>query len=892
MPRTPYNVDRLPCLHCKRIFRNVSGLTQHRNAHHGRPRGHLLPAQQQHDLERQPSPLDDIEIVPTTQDPDLELVIYHNTHKLLNGRPCDSSGKFLADPEAPPPPRTERPQSDWTPYNSRLEFETAEFLFQRVKMGQGNVDMLLELWAASLVQYNGRPPFASVKDMLSIIDSTPLGDAPWVTRKAQYNGPLPQDPPPWITAHYEICFRNTLVCAHNMISNPDFADEFDVAPYREYDGRLERRYTNLMSGDWAWSQADIISKDPDTHGTMFCPMVLGSDKTTVSVAMGQNDYYPLYMSWGNVWNNVRKAHRNAVTVVAFLAIPKGMYEPKKRYAKDPVFRKFCRQLFHSSLATILQPLKPFMTKPEIVRCANNLFRRAIYGLGPYIADYLEQVLTTNTVQGWCVTCPTPRPCLGDFYEGPDLRVKEHTELLVELHDLKTLWEEYGVVGDLIPFTNDFPRADICQLISGDLLHQIIKGCFKDHLVEWVNDYLKLTHGETKGNEIIDQIDRRIAAVPAFTGIQRFKQGRNFKQWMGDNSKALMKTEDTVTHISACLRRYHALREIFRTTGTRPNGFHSYLRHHAIDHYPQHIANFGAPNGLCSSITESKHIKAVKEPWRRSNKYNALSQMLETNQRTDKLAAAHVDFAARHMLQGSCLLEAIKSFLSVTADDAPDNDVEMDTTGPRDEVTAENAGPGEGEAGTEPTWDYGDVVEGSRVLGDVSLAKQPQRNYPKTLKTLGRSVNVPHLPQLVSQFLYDQTHLAPLPDDSSQWPPCPPLSGSINVFHSAAATFYAPSDLSGIGGMQREHIRATPSWYRGPPRYDCVLAEKDPSKEGFRGLHAAQVRLLMSFSCNDIEYPCALVRWFSPVGDEPDDLTGMWVHQQNVTSAVQLKCNLQ
>ncbi len=57
---------------------------------------------------------------------------------------------------------------------------------------------------------------------------------------------------------------------------------------------------------------------------MFCPMVLGSDKTTVSVATGQNDYYPLYMSWGNVWNNVRRAHRNAVTVVAFLAIPKGM----------------------------------------------------------------------------------------------------------------------------------------------------------------------------------------------------------------------------------------------------------------------------------------------------------------------------------------------------------------------------------------------------------------------------------------------------------------------------------------------------------------------------------------------------------------------------------------
>ncbi len=85
MPRTPYNVNRLPCPHCKRIFRNVSGLTQHRNAHHGHPRGHWLPAQQQQpDLERQPSPLDNIEIDPATQNVDLESVIYHDVHKSLN----------------------------------------------------------------------------------------------------------------------------------------------------------------------------------------------------------------------------------------------------------------------------------------------------------------------------------------------------------------------------------------------------------------------------------------------------------------------------------------------------------------------------------------------------------------------------------------------------------------------------------------------------------------------------------------------------------------------------------------------------------------------------------------------------------------------------------------
>jgi len=72
---------------------------------------------------------------------------------------------------------------------------------------------------------------------------------------------------------------------------------------------------------------DAIAKDPDTHGSTFVPVILGSDKTTVSVATGQNDYYPLYASVGNVRNNVRHAHRNAVAVISFLAMPKSKLSP-------------------------------------------------------------------------------------------------------------------------------------------------------------------------------------------------------------------------------------------------------------------------------------------------------------------------------------------------------------------------------------------------------------------------------------------------------------------------------------------------------------------------------------------------------------------------------------
>ena len=118
------------------------------------------------------------------------------------------------------------------------------------------------------------------------------------------------------------------------------------------------------------------------------------------------------------------------------------------------------------------------------------------------------------------------------------------------------------------------------------------------------------------------------------------------------------TEDSLNALDTALERFHHYREVFRVSGVRPDGF-SLPRQHSLKHYRRHIENFGAPNGLCSSITESKHIVAVKKPWRRSGRYEALRQMLVINTRNDKLAAARVDFSSRGMLQGTCLGEALR-----------------------------------------------------------------------------------------------------------------------------------------------------------------------------------------------------------------------------------------
>ncbi|KAH8988448.1 hypothetical protein EDB86DRAFT_2828954 [Lactarius hatsudake] len=261
---------------------------------------------------------------------------------------------------------------------------------------------------------------------------------------------------------------------------------------------------------------------------------------------------------------------------------------------------------------LLHPLQLMsgMSEPEVVRCADGFHGGVVYGLGPYIADYPEQVLISGIVTGWCPKCTAPKDELETLGHP---RSSEHTDAIQELLGLGELWNIYGIVGD-------------------------VKGTFKDHLVQWVTVYIRRKHTSVR----VEQRKRtdflaRIAAAPPFAGLRRFHEGRGFKQWTGDDSKALMKI--TLTELEGALAQFNEYRTVFQEEGVRED--FSLPRQHSMHHYPDMIRFFGAPNGLCSSITEAKHIKAVKEPWHRSNRNKPLKQMLLTNQRLDKLMAARI-----------------------------------------------------------------------------------------------------------------------------------------------------------------------------------------------------------------------------------------------------------
>ncbi|KAF7290241.1 C2H2-type domain-containing protein [Mycena indigotica] len=104
---------------------------------------------------------------------------------------------------------------------------------------------------------------------------------------------------------------------------------------------------------------------------------------------------------------------------------------------------------------------------------------------------------------------------------------------------------------------------------------------------------------------------------------------------------------------------------------------------------------------------------------------------------------------------------------------------------------------------------------------------------------------------------------------------------LSVFHSAVASFYSPSDPSGIRGMKRERIQCTPSWRKHGPRRDCAFIVDDDDAPGFAGMSVVRIRLLFSFTRNGVYHPCAVVQWFKKVGRRPDPQTEMWIVEPEV-----------
>ena len=92
--------------------------------------------------------------------------------------------------------------------------------------------------------------------MYYTIDSISVGGVGWTTYQLSYSGPQPTGTlPRWMQVTYELSVRNVLSVFEEQLTLKEFDGHFEYTPYKEYDEKGFRIYSNLMSGNWAFHEA-------------------------------------------------------------------------------------------------------------------------------------------------------------------------------------------------------------------------------------------------------------------------------------------------------------------------------------------------------------------------------------------------------------------------------------------------------------------------------------------------------------------------------------------------------------------------------------------------------------------------------------------------------------
>jgi hypothetical protein len=94
-------------------------------------------------------------------------------------------------------------------------------------MSAGKTDILMDILA--LLYKGDEPPFRSHNDLYKTLDAIPYGDCPWQSFLVKYSGLLPEDPPSWMSADYDVWYRNPLSLLEQQFRKPAFDGAIDYA---------------------------------------------------------------------------------------------------------------------------------------------------------------------------------------------------------------------------------------------------------------------------------------------------------------------------------------------------------------------------------------------------------------------------------------------------------------------------------------------------------------------------------------------------------------------------------------------------------------------------------------------------------------------------------------
>ncbi|PBK94482.1 hypothetical protein ARMGADRAFT_1062603 [Armillaria gallica] len=758
--------------------------------------------------------------------------------------------------------KQKRGEEVWAPFKSRKEWELARWLMMS-GVSQADIDRFAKL---GVIQEKVEPSFKDKRTFLSKIDELPsaLGTE-WKCEEFELVGNvLDKDGTP-VVQTIELWKRNPVACIKELMQDPRFAKHMRYAPEKMYtdEGMKHQAFDEMATGKWWWAMQACIPclynllQDFNNgciqkllpKGATIAAIILSSDKTQLSTFSGDKSAWPVYLTLGNIDASVRrKPSEQATILIGYIPVSKLECFTEDRRSVEGY------QLFHDCMRTLLKPLIEAGQNGVEMLCSDGRTRLVFPLLAAYVADYPEQCLIAGCGERRCPKCTATSKELGDPLHSV-LRDPEKTiDALKATHmGNHTQFKNLGL-RPITPFWTDLPRCNIFHCFTPDLLHQLHKGVFKDHLVKWLTKAADATKAE---------VDRRYMAMPQHPDLRHFKKGISLvMQWTGTEYKNMEKvflgalagtakpdviicvravldfiyyshlelhTDESLKKLEDSLRTFHAHKHIFVDDGIREH--FNIPKVHSMVHYAAMIRSHGVTGGYNTEASERLHIDFAKRAYQASNRKGYIQQM--------------------------------------TKDEVDEVEDDVDVADGDEEAAAH------AEINTELTKD----TNGDQIASRVSLQHgESTYTIPKrpsftgiNIATLENQYGTRQFVHCLEFFLRDHGLLK---DDF--WDARP---AKYQVYKRFRICIPPVPEVSTT--VTLDVIRALPSHTTGtrrkkyvPAQFDTVLARRDLPLDkkqdldllGVNGLHVAQVRAIFNLpeELGSFPHPLVYVEWFTPL----------------------------